>query len=127
MQNKIFVNDDIIGITSVCRTAILPLTIISRIGALHAVLPQTLLTVFTFPAGVYQTANASQVTLFEILYMGSRLNNFSNYFVPGNHRKDAGKPVVPYLMQIGMANATINDFELNIMGTDFPSFEIPGS
>jgi len=86
---------------------------------------QVPLAVFADPAGIDQTSGTRQIPDFELLDMTSYLDDPAHDLMPRHHRKDTRKPIVLDLMKVGMTNSAKQDIELNIMRTDFATFETP--
>ena len=93
-------DNNIVGVPTVGRTAILRTTIIRGNRPIQAILFQSLFTVFAGSAGVYQTTYTSELTSFEFLYSRSGFDYTAYDLMAWYHRKDPGKPIVPDLVQI---------------------------
>src|ERR1700744_4122942 len=100
-------HDDSLGIATVGRSLLVLLQTVVGLGvSLQAILFQVILAIFTFTAGIDQTAGAGEISDFELLHMTADLDHFTDDLVPGNHRENAFKPLILDLVEIGMANAT---------------------
>jgi hypothetical protein len=53
----------------------------------------------------------------------ARFDDTANDFVSRHHRVNRATPFVARLMDIGMANATIEDVDLHIVGLNVPALE----
>jgi hypothetical protein len=84
------------------------------------------LAVIALAAGIDETANARHIANFEARDRGAYLGNPADDFVTRDHRENRSAPFIADLVNIGMANATVLNFDENITRTDFASLELEG-
>jgi hypothetical protein len=72
-----------------------------------------------FTAGINETTDSGQIARFEFGHMIARLNYAPDDFMPGHHRIDRTAPLITDLMDIGMADAAVQNLDLDVMRTNF--------
>jgi hypothetical protein len=86
---------------------------------------EALLAVFAHAARIYETTGPGEIANLKLGHVTAYSYDRSYDFVPGNHRKNARRPIVPDLVQVAVAYAAILNVELYIVGFEFASFELP--
>jgi hypothetical protein len=90
---------------------------------LLAVLLQAFFAARAPSAGIHETADPGEIAGFEALCLGSDARHASDDFVSGDHGKNRTAPLVPCLMDVGVADAAVEDFDEHIMRTRFAPLE----
>ena len=123
-QDVIFVNHDLSGIAAEGRRfAVLLVAIVGGAHALFTILFLAGFALRTFPARIDKAPDADQVIGLEFGDLTTRFDHAPNNFVPWHHGVDRASPFVAGLMDIGMADATVEDVDLHIVGLDVPALE----
>src|SRR3982751_64908 len=107
MQDKILMDDNGIGITSVSGHSILATTIVSLDISYQAILFQPLLAIVAFAAGIHKASYSRQVAGLEPLYMCAHFLHLAHDLMTRHHGKYPREPVVLYLVQVRMTDAAI--------------------
>jgi hypothetical protein len=97
--------------------------IIGAYGTIAAKLIQSLFSVIAFPAGVYQAAYARQVTRLEPRNGRTHLANPAYDLMARYHWVFRIAPLIPHLVNVRMANATVEDLEMHIVRVRLSSFK----
>lgn len=124
MQDEVFTGDNCPGITAV--SPLMVKAIMAVIGldiALFTILLQPLFAGLTFAARIDHTTNTGQIA--DAQFCDTVTNGFhaTNNFMTRNNRIFTESPVITRLMQIGMADAAIQDFDHHIVGAGFATFK----
>src|SRR5262249_51949549 len=69
-------------------------------------------------------ADTGIVAGLELLDVGADGDYPPDDFVPGHHRENLGAPVGLHLVQIGVADAAVEDFDLDVARPRFSAFEL---
>jgi hypothetical protein len=80
-------------------------------------------TILALPAGVYKTSYTSQVAHLESFNMIAHLCYTAYNFMAGYHRVNSILPLIAYLVQVGVANAAVQDLYLYIMRAWLPALQ----
>jgi hypothetical protein len=128
VECEIFMDNDVVGITAIGRRAILVPAIVSKDGTAGtgAILFQPFFTFFTNAAGVDHAADGRHISHLKTFYVCAYFRDLPDYLMTGHHGKDRSSPFIPDLVKIRMANATIQDIELNIVRAHVAAFKVPG-
>ena len=74
------------------------------------------LAVRTLPARIHQATHSRQIAFFEFLNSRAHLCYSAHYLVSGHHRVKSCSPIVVNLVDVGMANAAIQNLNYDIFG-----------
>jgi hypothetical protein len=80
-----------------------------------AILLQAILTVLTNATGIDETADARQVSLFELCHLGASSRHTPDNLMTGNHRVNRAAPFISRLVDIGVTNSTIENFYQHVV------------
>ena len=69
------------------------------------------------------TADARQIADLKFAYAFANFGNLANYFVTRNNGVNGASPIVVDAVQVGMADSTIEDFNLHIVCFDSTTFD----
>src|SRR2546428_12604571 len=81
------------------------------------VLLQACLAARAHPAGIHETADSGQLTDLESLNRGSDSRHASDNFVAGDHGINRATPLVPCLMDVRVADSTVENLDQHIVRT----------
>ena len=95
--------------------------------AFEAVLLKPGATRIAVAAGVDHTADAREIARFEFLHVAADRRDAANDFVARHEGIAAEAPVVARLMEIGMADAAVEDFQHHIIGARGAAGKFKGS
>lgn len=68
-----------------------------------------------FTAGIHHATDSGQIALFEFLYARTGFGHSADDFVSGHARIGRAAPFIARLMHIRVANAAIQDLNLNLL------------
>src|SRR6478672_7416535 len=88
------------------------------------VLLQTFTTIIAFATTVHHTSYRSQLAYFKFFNVTTDTHHSSHDLVTGHTRVDGSMPFIPGGVKIRVANATIQDLNLYIVGRWLPSLNI---
>src|SRR5712692_2859336 len=89
-----------------------------------AVLLQACLAARAHPAGIHETADCGKLTCFEALHLGSDACHASDNFVAGDHGINRAAPLVSCLMDVRVADSTVENLDEHIMGPRFTPLKV---
>jgi hypothetical protein len=125
---EILGDNDAFGVASEGGKVIMAIFIVvGKRHAFFAVLLQIFLTGRAVLARVDHAAHADHSSDLKFGDIGTNLGDFSDDFVTGHEGVQATAPLVAGLMDIGVANATIQDFDDNVVGTRVAAGEVKWS
>jgi hypothetical protein len=82
---------------------------------------------FAVPAGVHETTDTDRIACGEPRHRAPDTADPPDDLVPGNHGEHPVSPLVANLMNIGMADAAIEDLDQDVFGTRVPALEVERS
>ncbi|MNH15731.1 hypothetical protein D3C79_753500 [compost metagenome] len=115
-HHKVLADHDAAGVTAHGVAAIDPVR--GGVGhgrAFQAVLLQVLGTGLAVAAGIDHAANADQVTDLVRRYLLAHRSDAADDLVPGHQRVHGNAPLIAGLMDVGVANATVEDLDGDIV------------
>ncbi len=89
-----------------------------------AILLEVFLAGRAFAAGVDHAADTGPVADLQLLDMGADFHDLADDLVAGHHRVERVVPVVANLMEIGVADAGVENLDLDIVRAGFAPLEI---
>jgi hypothetical protein len=98
--------------------AILLIAIVGNDQTIPTILLQPCSAVGALPTGIDEAANASEVAHFELLHLVAHSRYPANDLVSRHHGVNGVAPFVADLMDIRVANATIDNLDLYVVGTN---------
>ena len=116
-QHVILVDGDASGIAAIGRG--LTVALVAVIGERHAGLAILLFARkagLAFAAGIDEAADADDVALVPLADMVADRGDTAHDLVPGHHGEDRAAPFVAGLVNVGMANAAIEDVDQDLVG-----------
>ena len=123
-HDEFFLHDDPVGIAAIGRRPFPVEGVVSVGRPAAAVLLQTVFAGVAFEAGVDHAADADVIALAEARHIQPHGDNAPDDFVSRDHGIDRVAPVVARLMQIGMADAAVEDLDRHIVGARIAAFEL---
>src|SRR5207244_5523805 len=125
LERVVLIHDDGRGVPSVCRSLPVLLESVIRPGGIfRTVLLQAFLTALTDPTGIHYGADPGQGAHFESLHLGSDACHAPDNFMAWDHREYRAAPLVPRLMDVGVADSAVQDFDEHVVRTRFTSLEV---
>lgn len=123
-QDESLVYDDRSRVTAIGHAAqVFVFAVISENRRPFAVVLQARPAAFTFAAGVNQAADPGQVARLKFVHFGADFCDPADNFVSGHDGVDGVSPFVACRMKIGMADAAIQDFYLDVLRARLTAFE----
>lgn len=115
---------DLRRVTALCGCGAIHLgAIISEGAMLFAILLFVRFTAFAFAAGIDKAADAGVVADFESFNFFANTCDATDDLVPGNHGESGIAPLAASLVDVGVANSAVSDFDQNIIGAWFATLE----
>jgi len=74
------------------------------------------------PAAVYKAAHTGEFAYLETGDMCAHFRDASYNFMAGYHGVDGSAPLIAYLVDIGVADAAVQDFDFDIVGSHRAAF-----
>ena len=123
-QDIIFVHHDLSGIAAVGRRfAILLVAVVGGAHPFFTILFLAGVALWTFATGINEAADTGEVADFEFCDLIARLDHAADNFVSRHHGINRVAPFVAGLMDVGVADAAIEDLDLDVVGTHIPALE----
>ena len=123
-QHESLVDDDRVGIASKSRAADHFVdAVVGWVEAPFAILLQALTAGTASAAGIDHAADSGEVARLEKGRFGAGLGHPADNFMSRKARVDRIMPFVAGLMQVGMANAAIENFDLDVLRSGVAAVE----
>ena len=113
-QHVILVDDDVIGVATIGRRAVFFAAVVGRVHADEAVVVVARDALRALAAAIDKAANANLVAHLVLRHAAAHRRHDTGDFVAGHHGKDAGKPLVAHLVNVGVADAAELDIDDNV-------------
>ncbi len=116
-QDEAFVNDDALGVATIGDACEVLVRGVVGEDYIWAELLKASPTLGTRAVRIYHAANRGEVTRLELGNCRADLGYTADDFVAGDNRVDSGyeaTPLVTHLVEVGVADATEEDFDLNV-------------
>src|SRR5213080_1165580 len=118
LEGVILVHDHVRRIPTVRRRLLVFLcSVVSEDEMIFAILLQAYFAACAHPAGIDETADASKFVDLESLHLGSDPRHASDDFMAGDHGEYRAVPLIPCLMDVGVADSTVKNLNEQIIRT----------
>src|SRR5437879_1687321 len=118
LERVLLVHDDLRRVAPVRRSLLVILGSVVREDEMYfAVLFQACLAARALSTGIHETADSGELADFESFHLGSDAFHASDNFVAGDHGENRAPPFVPRLMNVGVTDAAVEDFDQHIVWT----------
>src|SRR5713101_10013012 len=125
LERVMLIHDDLRGVPAVRRSLLVLLgSVVCPGDMLRTVLLQTFLATPADTTGIHHCADASQLAHVQSLYRGSDACHAPDYFMAWDHRENRAAPLVPHLMDVGVADSAVHDFDEHVVRTQVASLEV---
>ncbi|KAG1260497.1 hypothetical protein G6F65_015042 [Rhizopus arrhizus] len=119
-DHEVFAHDDTVRIAAEGQLVVAAfVVVVGQRGAFFAVLLQVQAAGLAVQAGIHHAAHAGVVARLELGDVLAHLGDAADDFVAGHHRIDGVAPIAARLMQIGMADAAVEDVDQHIVVAGF--------
>lgn len=123
-HNKMFADHDAVGITAHGIAAVDPIRGgVSHGRAFEAILLEVRLTGFAAAAGVDHAADADQIAYLVTGDIRTDSGDFSDDLMAGHQRINGNAPFVACLVDVGVADAAVKNFDRHVVGAQAATFE----
>src|SRR5437867_4705897 len=120
LERVVLVHNDLRGVSTIRRSLLVFLgSVVREDEMILTVLLQACLAARAHPAGIHETADSGQLTDLESLNRGSDSRHASDNFMSRDHGENRTAPLVPRLMDVGVTDSAVEDFNEHIVGTWF--------
>jgi hypothetical protein len=104
-QGKGFVHHNVVRVTAVGGITLFVAGVVGEDWPDFTVILQAHLAILANAAGIDHGADAGEIANLELSYGSANVRDPTDDFVTGDHRKNSRKPIVVYLMNVGVADA----------------------
>jgi len=127
-ERVFFVDHDLGGIAAVGgRLSVLFVAVVGWAEKGVAVLFESFLAALADAAGVDEAAHAGKVADLEVFYMAAYAADTADDLMAGDHGEDGAAPFAADLVDIGVADAAVQDLDDYVVFAGFAAFEGPGA
>src|SRR4029077_8416061 len=123
---RVLLIHDVVGEVSAVRRGLPVLLepVIRPGGMFRTVLLQAFLTALTDTTGIHHGADAGQLADVESRYRGSDACHAPDDFMAGDHGEHRTAPLVSRLMDVGVADSAVQNFDEHVVRTQVASLEV---
>ncbi len=126
-QHEGFVDDDAVGVAAISDSAEhLVFAVVGEGGNPLAVLFEAGAAVFAYAVRIHQAADGGEIAFLEFLHRLAGANHSANNFVARDariNRRQRLMPLIADLVKIGVANSTVENFDLHVLRTRLATFD----
>ena len=127
LQDECFGDDDCVGIAAVGRHGVAAIVGVVGVGrALVAILLEPAKARLAAPAGIDHAADPHGVACLELRHLGADASDAADDLMARDHGIDRAAPVVAGVVDVGVADAAIENVDHDVVGARIAPLEPPG-